>query len=519
MRKKYLSLAMAVAMLVSLALAFVGCQSPAATATSAPAASTEASEAPADTASAEAPAGEPVELTWLMGDPGTPPPDETVVEEALNKISVEKLNVKMKTLYLKDDAIKLALSSGDPWDIAFTCEWYNNFVVQATAGYFADITDKVQTLTPDLYATMPEIVWEAAKINGKVYAIPVKKDYAAEMFYRFDKALFVDDLKMDIPENMTFFDIEKYLKAAKDAFTAGDSAASQAEFPLILAKGGYPGIDSNYDMILRDAMLGIPYSAVGSADETKIVVTLESKDFTDRLNALRSWYQAGYINKDAATLESEAKYSAVKVGQGFYGADAIWTGSDGYVNVISKFSGPFLSSASIRGAMNAINANSANIDLALKYQELVNINQEYRDTLRYGVPGTHWNKTAEGLAQRTKEGAEKYSPWAFSQGSYSLSTVEAAEGVTVDPQMWTKIFESYKDAIGTKSIGFSFDTTSLQTELAAIKVVKDKYWAGLVTGSLDPAETLPKMIKELEDAGLRTVQQEAQKQFDAFLAG
>ena len=169
--------------------------------------------------------------------------------------------------------------------------------------------------------------------------------------------------------------------------------------------------------------------------------------------------------------------------------------------------------------MNAINANSANIDLALKYQELVNINQEYRDTLRYGVPGTHWNKTAEGLAQRTKEGAEKYSPWAFSQGSYSLSTVEAAEGVTVDPQMWTKIFESYKDAIGTKSIGFSFDTTSLQTELAAIKVVKDKYWAGLVTGSLDPAETLPKMIKELEDAGLRTVQQEAQKQFDAFLAG
>ena len=131
-----------------------------------------------------------------MGDPGTPPPDETVVEEALNKISVEKLNVKMKTLYLKDDAIKLALSSGDPWDIAFTCEWYNNFVVQATAGYFADITDKVQTLTPDLYATMPEIVWEAAKINGKVYAIPVKKDYAAEMFYRFDKALFVDDLKM-----------------------------------------------------------------------------------------------------------------------------------------------------------------------------------------------------------------------------------------------------------------------------------------------------------------------------------
>ncbi len=520
MRKKYLSLAMAIAMLVSMALAFVGCQAPAATATSA-AASSEASEAPADTASAEAsaPAGDPVELTWLMGDPGVVPPDESIVEEALNKISVEKLNVKMKTLYVKDEAIKLALSSGDPWDIAFTCEWFNSFVNQAAAGYFADITDKVQTVTPDLYATMPEVVWEGAKVNGKVYAIPVKKDYAAEMYYRFDKALFVDDLKMTVSDKMGFADIESYLKAAKDAFTKGDSAASQAEYPLMLSKGGFPGIDSHYDMIYRDAMLGIPYSSVGSADETKIVVTLESKDFVDRLNAVRSWYQAGYINKDASTLESDAKYSAVKVGQGFYGADAIWTGADGYVQLISKFSGPYLSSSSIRGSMNAINANSANIDLALKYQELVNTNQEYRDTLRYGVLGTHWNKTAEGLAQRTKEGSEKYAPWAFSQGSYSLSTVEAAEGVTVDPQMWTKIFDSYKDAVATKSIGFSFDTTSLQTELAAIKVVKDKYWAGLVTGSLDPAETLPKMIKELEDAGLRTVQQEAQKQFDAFLAG
>ncbi len=41
--------------------------------------------------------------------------------------------------------------------------------------------------------------------------------------------------------------------------------------------------------------------------------------------------------------------------------------------------------------MNAINANSEHIDLALKYQELVNTNQEYRDILRYGIEGVHFN--------------------------------------------------------------------------------------------------------------------------------
>lgn len=518
MRKKYLSLAMAVALLASMALAFVGCQAPAATQTSAAAATDNAAaETSAAVESAPAASGESVELTWLQGDPGTIPPDEAAVEAELNKLSEPKLGVKMKTLYMKDDAIKLALSSGDPWDIAFTCEWFNNFAVQAVQGYFADLTDKIQTVTPDLYKTMPEVVWEGAKVNGKIMAIPVKKDYAAEMFYIFDKALYVDDLKMAPSDKMDFFAIEDYLKAAKDAFKAGDKAAAQAEFPLSISKGGFSGIDSNFDMINRDVLLGIPYSAVGTPDVNKIVLTLESPDLVNRLKAVRKWYEAGYINQDAPTLDTDPKYSAVKVGQGFYGADAIWSAANGYTEVISKFSGPYLSSSSIRGAMNAINANSANIDLALKYQEFVNTDQQYRDTLRYGIEGTHWEKTSDGLVKRLPGGADKYNPWPFSQGSYALSSVEAAKGVTVDPNMWNVIFDGYKDAVATNSIGFTFDTTDLQTELAAIKTVHDKYWPGLVTGSVDPDTTIPQMISELEAAGIRTVQQACQEQYDAFL--
>jgi putative aldouronate transport system substrate-binding protein len=168
--------------------------------------------------------------------------------------------------------------------------------------------------------------------------------------------------------------------------------------------------------------------------------------------------------------------------------------------------------------MNAINANSDNIDLALKYQELVNTDKQYRDILRYGVEGTHFNYTADGLAQRTEKGVNNYNPWAFSQGSYSLSSVEAAEGVKVDPKMWEVIFKGYEDLVATNTIGFSFDITKVEDKIAACKVVKEKYWTGLVTGSIDPAVELPKMIQELEAAGIRDVQAEAQTQFDAFLA-
>ncbi len=497
MNKRKLSLLLALLLVVS---AFAGCGGTGTT-----------GGEPGGTAS-----GPPVELIWIMGN--QPPKDQAQVEEYLDKMTVEKLNVKVKTLYYDGERTLLALSSGEPFDMVFTCEWFNNFAVQAANGYFADLTGKVDTMTPQLYATMPQIVWEGAKVDGKIYAIPVKKDYAAEIFWRFDKELFETELGMEVKDSMTFFDIEPFMKAAKDAFNDGVEAAKDAEFPMKMTKGGFGGLDAGFDMINRDAALGIPYSAVGTADADKVIITFEHPDLYDRLVALHSWFKAGYINQDAATVDDVGKYSAIKSGQGFYGADAIWTGGDGYVQTISKFSGPFLSTSSIRGSMNAISAGTKHFDLALKYQELVNTDQSYRDGLRYGVEGVHWNKTEDGLAMRTQQGRDGYAVWPFSQGSYSLSTVEAAEGVDVDPEMWNVIFDGYKDLKATKSIGFSFDISKVEAQIAACKVVKDKYQTALFTGTVDPSTEVPKMLAELEAAGIRDIQTECQAQYDAYLA-
>ena len=509
------------ALLLAATIAFSACGSgaPAANSGNTPAAGDTSGDA-AGSGDQQAASSAVTELIWLMGDPGTIPPDQAMVEAELNKLSEAKLGVKMKTIYYKDDAIKLALSAGEEWDIAFTCEWFNNYAVQAAAGYFADLTDKVQSVTPELYKTMPEVVWDGTKVNGKIFAIPVKKDYAAEMFGRFDKALF-EDLGMAIPDRMDWYDLEKYMKAAKDAYNAGNPLA-QSEYPAGSSgqKGGMAGPFTDYDMINRDIMIGIPYSAIGTANETKVVFVPNDKEAFDHLVSLNKWFEAGYIPPDAISVDSlpPTTWYAVSTGQGFYGADAIWSGAVGYPIVISRFNGPYLSTASIRGSMNAINAKSKNIDLALKYQEYVNTNQEYRDILRYGVPGTHWNKTAEGLAQRTDQGRSGYQPWPFSQGSYSLSTVEAAEGVTVDPNMWNVIFDGYKDAKATKTIGFSFDPVKVETELAACSAAWTKYKDGFATGTLDPAVEMPKVLEELNAGGLQKIIDECQAQLDVFVA-
>lgn len=463
-----------------------------------------------------------VELIWIMGNPGQVPLDQSDVEAVLDEISIREVGVSVTTLYYDNDRTQLAMSAGDDWDMVFTSEWFNNFAVQARAGYFADITDPLRSVTPALYETMPEVVWEGAMIDGRIKSIPVKKDYAAELFFRFDRDLFVDQLGMSPPQlpndDMTFFELEEYLAAAKQAYNDG-LIGSEGQYPLFLTRGGFAGLDALFDMVNRDAMLGIPYSAAGTRDSDRIVITVEHPDMYDRLVKLHEWFNAGYINRDAATIEDAPRYIPVKVGQGFYGADAIWSGGDGYPQVISRFSGPFLSTASIRGAMNSISAESEHIELALQYQELVNTNQVYRDILRYGIEGTHWTRTPQGLIQVNETGRQRYRPWPFSQGSYSLSSVEAAEGIDVDPDMWQVIFDGYQDLEATNAIGFSFDIGAVESEMAAIRAIRDRYWEGLVTGTVDPSVQVPRMIRELEAAGLRRVQQEAQRQFDAFLAG
>lgn len=444
---------------------------------------------------------EPVHLTWLMG--GADQPEHDMAWDHLNAMTKEKLNITVETLIMDGDAVKLAMQTGETWDIAFTCGWYNNYAVGAFEGYFADITELVQTETPDLYATMPEVVWEGAKVDGKLYAVPVNKDYAAMIYWVMDKTLFVDTLGMEIPGKMAFADIEPFAAAALE---------ETGEYPFHLTKGGF-SLTDNYDMINRTAMLGIPYADEGS---TTVELIMETADYVNIATTVHDWFEKGYINPDAPTLEAATvPHPYIWSGQGFYGADAIWSNpTDEYYATITMHTGPNLSTASIRGAMNGFNVNTEFLTEALLYTEYLNVDRYYRDSLRYGIEGTHWDYAADGTIEKTDQGAKGYAPWAFSQGSYVNSTPTFGSELN----MWDVIADDMSEAYSSVAIGFSFDTEPVKAIVASLQVINDKYAAGLGTGYSDPAVVIPEYIAELEAAGIREVQAECQKQLDAFLA-
>lgn len=466
-------------------------------------------------ASAEA----PVELIWWMGTNDFAPNHQAEVELALNEMSAAAIGVTIKCTYMTNEQISLAMSSGEYFDICFTSNgWFNDFNMNAFDGMFYNIDGKVQQLTPALWESMPEMLWQGSyvNVNGQkgLYAVPVMKDYGIEVFWIIDIDYYVTGKGMEVPKSMSFNDIEPYLEMYKADFPD--------DYPIKEFKQGLTSWGNFMDWINQDAMISLSYGDVGTENEGKVQLCFEMPEFVERVSKIHEWYTKGYINPDAAVIESIGRKDrgVIQSGQGFYGADSIWSNARQKASAISKFDGPFLSTYSLQGSLLAISAASKHVDEALKMLELANTDKAYRTLMRYGVEGKHYTLNQDGTVTRTQEGLDNYNPWAYTQASYTLSPVEASPfpSVPVDPNMWQVVWDGYKDAVTSAALGFAFDYTPVQSQVNACIAIKNIYWNEMQTGTSDPAVVFPQIIKELEDAGIRDVIAEAQRQLDEFRA-
>ncbi|GHU69786.1 hypothetical protein AGMMS49992_01060 [Clostridia bacterium] len=460
----------------------------------------------------------PVNLIWWMGTDTTAPTDQAMVEAELNKLSAEALGITIQCTYMTNDQIRLAMSAGEYFDIAFTTNgWYNDFNMNVYDGMFKNIDGLVQELTPDLWASMPDMLWQGSYVNvdGQegLYAVPVMKDYGIEVFWIIDIDYFVTEKGFEILPNMTFDAIEPFLAQYKADFPN--------DYPIKEPRGGITSWSNFMDWINEDSMISLSYNDIGTENEGTVYLAFEMPEFIERVSTIRRWYEAGFINPDAAVTQSlgRASRGVIQSGQGFYGADSIWSNARQKASAISRYDGPFLSTYSLQGSLLAISAASNHVEESLKILEYANLNRTYRNMMRYGLQDVHYTANEDGTVTKLKQGSENYSPWAYTQASYSNSAVEASPfpSVPADPNMWQVVWAGYSEAVTSTALGFAFDYTPVQAQVNAAMAIKEMYWAEMQTGTSDPAVVFPQIIKELEDAGIRDVIAEAQSQLNAFL--
>lgn len=443
----------------------------------------------------------PTLVWWTIG--GQVPNNFDKAMAAMNEYTAEKIGVKVDIKVASwgewETKINTIVNTGESFDIMFTNgSKYNQ---QVAMGSFADITDLVQSETPELYKFIPEKVWDGSKVGGKIYSVPTYKDSSLTQYWVFDHK-YVEKYGIDVPNIKTLKDLDKPFHDMK----AGEG---KSFYPLPMTQSeGLNGFFNGYD----DMALGLSPVGVKADDASrKVISVLEQPDIMDNLKMLHQWYKDGIINPDAPTKPEADKGKPFISAQGFPGAEIGWQINNGVekYDIVQNY-GPIYTTTTIQGSLNAISANSKYKKEALKYLELVNTDSKLRNMLAYGEEGVDFQKIdGEKVIERI---SDTWPLASYTQGTFfNMATNKGAP-----EDQWEQVKKLNEQAFASSLLGFSMDITDLSTEVANTKAVWDKYRYELLTGASDPEKMVPKIVSELKAAGMDTIMEAAQKQIDAF---
>ena len=454
-----------------------------------------------------------VNLVWVLYSEPSKLSDWPEVQRALNAYSAAKIGVTCDFVYQDKDVLSDTILDGHEYDIVFTSNWWNDFAKNVSAGNFRDLTNDLNQY-PGLKGTVLESAWAGTKVHDRVYAVPHMKDIGFEIFWILDRDYFLKQKGFEEDLNISFGEIEPYLKAYKDDYPD--------DYPIKVASSGITSWQmALVDWLNMDILVGLDWDAQRTDHAYEVKCALEIPAWKKRLQTVHRWQQMGYINPDAAELEKmpRAESGVVQSGQGWFGAESIWANTIKKPVYIARFDGPYLSTSSIQ-AMTAISAFTEHPVEAMKLIELMNTDPWYRETARYGIEGKHYNRNVDGTIIRTDEGTDNLNVQAYAQGHVTLGALEASPfpEVPTDTHQWEKTMAGYADATVSVAMGFTPDLSSVESECEEIKKVIMEYRSELYTGISDPDEVIPEMLSHMEDAGLRKVIDEIQRQLDACIA-
>ncbi|GKS15042.1 ABC transporter substrate-binding protein [Paenibacillus chitinolyticus] len=455
----------------------------------------------------------PYEVT--MAFYGNDQKDLQAVQDEMNKILKEKINTTVKLTPISISAwqqqTNLMLAGNEKVDLMFTSAGFN-YGTQVAKGQLLPLDDLVEKYGAGIKNALEPYQLSASKINGKTYSIPAVKDMGSYYGIVMRKDL-VDKYKIDLGKIKTLDDLDSVFQTIKD---------NEPNMTPLVAKN--PGTGPFYaGYVTYDGLNGGAGVLPDYDNNMKVVDWYETAQYADQLNILRRWYQAGYLLKDAATSKTDGR-ELVKAGKAFAYFSNLKPESDveasrkaGKEMTVVQMTPVYTTTDHITSMMWGIPKNSKDPERSMMVLNLLYSDKQLYNTLAWGIEGKNYVKKSENVIDYpagvdiTNNGYNFNTPYMF--GNQFLSYTWPGN----DPDISKKIDEFNKSAKKSKALGFTFDVNKVKTELAAVNNVVSEYGLGLDTGTLDPAEHLPKFIAKLKSAGIDKIISEKQKQLDEWV--
>ena len=119
--------------------------------------------------------GEAVNIRWIDGGE-TDISGAAPVYEKINEILKDKYNLQLTfetyPFGTYDEKMNMIVNSGEVYDLCFTSQaWVNKYPAQVAKGAFLALDEYLPDY-PGLSESLPDFLFEQARINGKIYAVP-----------------------------------------------------------------------------------------------------------------------------------------------------------------------------------------------------------------------------------------------------------------------------------------------------------------------------------------------------------
>lgn len=524
--KKYRKLvALFLTLMILLTLCFAGC-SPAQQHTSeakAPSTGTDA-EKPTD-AAPEDEALEPVKLImYLLGD--RTPDFDKVFDKINEKLSAE-INATLEVKFLSwgewEQKYPLIFASGEDFDIIYSADWamYNQ---QASKQGFYEITrEALETYAPLTAASIYDDAWEQAKVDGKVYMLPMNyKELTAYVFFVRGDLM----QKYGIASVETMDDIEHYLETIAQnepsmiPLDIGSDYDNRMLYDLFWQKGTYDHLEKINPMQLMG------YAQQGDESVT-IFNETEDPAFLSAVTKMQDWKNRGFWSK-SAVVNTQTNVESFSAGKGAAALMNINTAKGEYTTLMQTHPEWDVRVVDAQGEVPAIVqsylangmcifSKSKNPERSLMALDLLRNDEELHDLFSYGIEGEHYIDLGNGKIELTDKNSDYPYDGNCNWGIRNDAYWKSIEGGVPN---YDELYEGWiKTAKAGQFSTFTFNNESVKNQVAAMNEIYNTDIKLLYLGfTEDPAQDIANVQAKLKAAGAEDVYAEMTRQAKAWYA-
>ncbi|WBY63974.1 ABC transporter substrate-binding protein [Thermocaproicibacter melissae] len=470
------------------------------------------SSSTADSNAAATKSGKTVTLDWYMFL-DTIQPDQSKVIDKMNEYVKDKINATVNAHFFQageyGTKMPVIISSGQNYDICYSSTWGTpNYTQTATIGAFMKLDEEtLKKYAPETYSTIPENVWDSAKVNGDIYGIPIYKEEGLQ---------YVLMVNADIAKK---YDIDySKIKSWKDL--GGVLGELHQKAPNIIGlcaaslwrAAGF-AVDAGSGVV---GEVNIPgHEAFANQKENTVFNQYATPEFKEFCSTVHQWYKAGYLVQNPQAYSDDTRNADDKAGRLFswiigYAPDFEKTYSNtvGHTEDYVPLTPVFFTGAS---DFHCISANSQHKEVALQFLNLVNTDKAVGNFLRHGIEGTHYILENGQVKQISKA-------YGYDMG-WQFGSVFNQDWVISYPSDIAQVYKDWNaQAVANPLLGYKFDDTNVKNQIAALSNVIKQYYDPLTLGVADPDQMLGKFLDSLKQNGADELLKVEQEQVDKFLS-